>query len=81
MPKITVAVATILMLAMAAPAANAKGCIKGAVVGGAAGHYVGSGHGALGAAAGCLVGRHHANKQERQQKSGSTTTGNGSSGQ
>jgi hypothetical protein len=47
-------------------AAEAKGCLKGAVVGGVAGHYAGH-HGALGAAAGCLYGRHAANKQERQQ--------------
>ena len=38
-----------------------------AVVGGVAGHYVGSGHGMLGAAAGCLVGRHYAKKHARQQ--------------
>src|ERR1700755_2392294 len=43
-----------------APGAEAKGCIKGAIVGGAAGHM--AGHGKLGAAAGCVVGRHEANK-------------------
>ncbi len=67
MSKITVAVAMVLALAMGAPAANAKGCIKGAVVGGAAGHFVGSGHGKLGAAAGCVIGHHNANKQAQQQ--------------
>ena len=40
--------------------ADAKGCIKGAIVGGAAGHI--AGHGKLGAAAGCVVGHHEANK-------------------
>ncbi len=40
---------------------EAKGCIKGAIVGGVAGHYAGR-HGILGAAAGCLIGRHEANK-------------------
>ena len=45
--------------------ADAKGCIKGAVVGGVAGHYAGH-HGVLGAAAGCLYGRHRANEQEKQ---------------
>ncbi len=40
--------------------ANAAGCIKGAVVGGVAGHVVH--HGWLGAAAGCLVGRHMATR-------------------
>src|SRR6185312_9314128 len=43
-----------------APVADAKGCIKGAIVGGAAGHM--AGHGKLGAAAGCVVGHHEANK-------------------
>jgi hypothetical protein len=45
-----------------APGAEAKGCIKGAIVGGVAGHM--AGHGKLGAAAGCIVGRHEANKAE-----------------
>jgi len=47
--------------------ADAKGCIKGAVVGGVAGHYA-SHHGFLGAAAGCIVGRHEANKRAQMQK-------------
>lgn len=45
-----------------APAADAKGCIKGAIVGGVAGHM--AGHGKLGAAAGCVVGHHEANKKD-----------------
>ena len=63
-PLLTVA-AALLMLG-ATSAANAKGCIKGAIVGGVAGHYAGH-HGMLGAAAGCLYGRHRANEQDRQQ--------------
>ena len=51
---------------VSSPAAEAKGCIKGAVVGGVAGHYAGH-HGTLGAAAGCLYGRHRANEQQKQQ--------------
>jgi hypothetical protein len=47
--------------------ADAKGCLKGAVVGGVAGHYAGH-HGVLGAAAGCLYGRHRANEQGKQQQ-------------
>jgi hypothetical protein len=39
---------------------DAKGCIKGAIVGGVAGHM--AGHGKLGAAVGCMVGHHEANK-------------------
>jgi hypothetical protein len=47
-------------------AADAKGCIKGAIVGGAVGHYT-SHHGLIGAAAGCLIGRHEAAKRERER--------------
>lgn len=42
--------------------AEAKGCIKGAIVGGVAGHM--AGHGKLGAAAGCVIGHHEANKSD-----------------
>ena len=61
-------------LAGAAPA-DAKGCLKGAVVGGVAGHM--AGHGVLGAAGGCAVGHHMANKAERnnvEQESGRQAT-------
>ena len=46
--------------------AAAKGCLKGAAVGGVGGHVAG-GHGVVGAAAGCAVGRHMANKKDKQQ--------------
>ncbi len=46
--------------------AYAKGCIKGAIVGGVAGHYAAH-HGVLGALAGCLYGRHEANKHAPHQ--------------
>lgn len=59
--------AAVLLSLAAAPAANAKGCIKGAIVGGVAGHYAGH-HGMLGAAAGCLYGRHRANEQNKPQQ-------------
>jgi hypothetical protein len=52
------------MLIAAASAADAKGCLKGAAVGGVAGHLAGH-HGLLGAAAGCVIGRHEANKRSR----------------
>ena len=48
-----------------APLVSAKGCLKGAAVGGVAGHVAGH-HGVLGAAGGCLIGRHRANKQEKE---------------
>jgi hypothetical protein len=44
--------------------ADAKGCIKGAVVGGVAGHLAGH-HGLAGAAVGCAIGHHEANKDEK----------------
>jgi hypothetical protein len=45
--------------------AQAAGCVKGAVVGGVAGHFAGH-HGLLGAGAGCLIGRHEANRRDRE---------------
>ena len=54
--------------------AQAKGCLKGAAVGGVGGHVVG-GHGLAGAAIGCAVGRHRANKKDREmQRVDNTTT-------
>jgi len=47
--------------------AEAKGCLKGALVGGAAGHYAGH-HGFTGAVAGCVIGRHEANKRARMER-------------
>jgi hypothetical protein len=56
----------VALLTMAcASAAEAKGCIKGAIVGGIAGHI--AGHGKVGAVAGCIIGRHEANKQDAQK--------------
>lgn len=60
------AAATLALFVQPGPA-SAKGCIKGAVVGGVAGHYAGH-HGLLGAAAGCVVGRHEANKRAREKQ-------------
>ena len=57
-----------LALAMgwiAAPA-QAAGCLKGAAVGGIAGHYAGH-HGVLGAGAGCVIGHHEATKHARER--------------
>ena len=59
------ATAALLLTAQTATA-DAKGCIKGALVGGAAGHMVG--HGKMGAVAGCVVGHHNANKKQQQQQ-------------
>ena len=61
---LALAAAVLGSLALGAPA-QAKGCIKGAIVGGVAGHM--AGHGKLGAAAGCVVGHHRANKADKSQ--------------
>ena len=45
-------------------AVQAKGCIKGAIVGGVAGSV--AGHGKVGAAAGCVIGHHEANKADAE---------------
>jgi outer membrane lipoprotein SlyB len=47
--------------------ARAAGCLKGAAVGGAAGHYAHH-HGVLGAIAGCIIGRHEAAKHRKEQE-------------
>ena len=65
MKKFLLAVPVALALAAIPLTGEAKGCLKGAVVGGVAGHVV-KNHGVLGAAAGCAVGTHMANKRERE---------------
>jgi hypothetical protein len=72
--------AAALVLTAATSSADAKGCLKGAVVGGVAGHYAGH-HGLLGAAAGCLYGRHHANEQDRQRQGDDQDRGRPPAGQ
>jgi outer membrane lipoprotein SlyB len=57
--------AVIILSLAISPTVYAKGCIKGAIVGGAAGSTVG--HGKLGAAAGCVVGHHEANKADAEK--------------
>jgi len=67
MKSLAIAAALVLAAgALSAGTAQAAGCLKGAMVGGIAGHYAGH-HGALGAGAGCLIGRHEANKRARGQ--------------
>ena len=66
MKTLVACLSTALVLIVSTAPASARGCIKGAVVGGVAGHYAGH-HGTLGAAAGCVIGRHEANKRERER--------------
>ena len=64
------AVASLLGLGLAIGSVgpvHAAGCLKGAAVGGVAGHVAGH-HGALGAAAGCAVGHHEASKNEQARQ-------------
>jgi outer membrane lipoprotein SlyB len=63
--------AAIITLSISPAVLHAKGCIKGAVAGGVAGSTVG--HGKLGAAAGCAVGHHEANKADSQKNAPRTT--------
>jgi len=63
--------AVIVSAILVSGSAQAAGCLKGAVVGGIAGHYAGN-HGLLGAGAGCLIGRHYENKHARQQVNNNT---------
>jgi hypothetical protein len=57
-----------LAVALTGGSAQANGCVKGAAVGGAAGHVAGH-HGFVGAAAGCVIGRHEAKKNEKNNPS------------
>ena len=63
--------ALVTALALTSIPADAKGCIKGAIVGGIAGHYANH-HGLIGAATGCLVGRHLAKKHGQEQQNQTT---------
>jgi hypothetical protein len=54
--------AALALVLATASAADAKGCLKGAAAGGTVGHFAGH-QGLLGAAAGCAMGRHQANKK------------------
>ncbi|HTV95656.1 MAG TPA: hypothetical protein VME42_06620 [Steroidobacteraceae bacterium] len=62
---------SLLMIAMLLPGAllpldaTAHGCLKGAAVGGVAGHLAGH-HAVAGAAVGCVVGHHRAKVKERE---------------
>ena len=80
--KIVVGCAAIIIALAGVTSADAKGCLKGAAVGGTAGHFAGH-HGLLGAAAGCVIGRHEANKRndlrtnDTQGRNSISTTGSG----
>jgi hypothetical protein len=60
------AVAFALAVSLAPAPVQAAGCLKGAAIGGLAGHMAGH-HGWLGAGAGCVIGRHEANRRDREE--------------
>ena len=64
MKRITIFFGVALSALLVTGEANAKGCLKGAAVGGVAGHVAGK-HGLIGAGVGCAIGRHRANKADR----------------
>ena len=65
---IIAAVAPLALLALATPhSAQAAGCIRGAIVGGAVGHLAGH-HGLVGAGIGCAYEHHEATKRLREQE-------------
>ncbi|MBB2964682.1 hypothetical protein [Methylobacterium sp. R2-1] len=63
--KIATIMATATLLVAGSVQAEAKGCIKGAIIGGVAGHYLAD-RGVVGAVAGCLGGRYLANRAARR---------------
>lgn len=54
------------LVGVASPA-MAEGCLKGAAVGGVAGHVAGN-HAVAGGAAGCAIGHHEAKKKDKEDK-------------
>jgi uncharacterized protein YcfJ len=69
----SLAICAAVLSLLAVNAAEAKGCIKGAIVGGVAGHM--AGHGKVGAAAGCAIGHHEANKPDADKNAGQPQQG------
>jgi outer membrane lipoprotein SlyB len=64
--KLHIALASFLAMSLYLSPAQAAGCLKGAVVGGLAGH-VAHHHAILGAMAGCAIGHHMAVKEKREK--------------
>ncbi|UWU75426.1 hypothetical protein N2603_36155 [Bradyrhizobium huanghuaihaiense] len=73
MKRIFTAAFMAAMALASASGADAKGCIKGAIVGGVAGHM--AGRGKLGAAAGCVIGHHEANKKNPNDSNAQAPSG------
>jgi len=67
MKHIVIAAVAACLAFSSIPAAEAKGCLKGAAVGGVAGHFMHH-HAILGATVGCVIGHHMAVKKEREDR-------------
>ena len=65
MTSMKISAAILATAALFAGEASAKGCLTGAAVGGTAGHFAGH-HSLIGAGAGCAIGRHRANKKDKE---------------
>ena len=65
MKSMLVAAVAMLVVLGCSSKSEAAGCVKGAVIGGVAGHFVG--HGLLGAGAGCAIGHHEAYRRDQQR--------------
>jgi len=66
MKSMLVAAATMLaVFGLSSGPSEAAGCVKGAVIGGIAGHFVG--HGLIGAGAGCAIGHHEAYRRDQER--------------
>jgi hypothetical protein len=63
---ISAAAGVLFATGLAIGPAQAAGCLKGAAIGGVAGHFLGH-HALLGAGAGCLIGHHEAAKHARER--------------
>ena len=72
MLKTATAAALASLVLLVPSVSEAKGCIKCALIGGIAGHVAGH-HGLLGAAAGCLIGRHQAHAAQNLQPPSTAT--------
>ncbi len=73
MNKIKIIAVLLSASALFAGEASAKGCLKGAAVGGVAGHFAGK-HSLIGAGVGCAIGRHRANKKDREAAAAADAT-------
>lgn len=60
-------IVAVILGMFAVTSAQAAGCLKGAAVGGVAGHFAGK-HAVLGAVGGCIIGHHLAKKQKEKEQ-------------